>query len=96
MIYIIRNNENVFICIYIITGILQSSKEAIEHKVNTRKPKRTPSKNNINMSEEFPMRSPRLTQWVAFLIFSTITMGAASELVSNSAGNKMVFLDYHD
>jgi len=26
------------------------------------------------------VRSPRLTQWVAFLIFSTITMGASSEL----------------
>lgn len=32
------------------------------------------------MSEELRVRSPRLTQWVAFLIFSTITMGAASEL----------------
>ena len=29
-------------------------------------------------------RSPRLTLWIAFLVFSTITLGASVEVVSQS------------
>jgi hypothetical protein len=37
---------------------------------------------NTETGESAGGRSPRFTQWVAFLVFSTITLGSAVEEVS--------------
>ena len=57
-----------------------STKSELDYKQST-----DDLNSRATMSQEtLQTRSPRLTHWVAFLIFSTITMGAASELVSET------------